>query len=101
MHMCTVIKDTVQSLQTERNKYVSKCDLDDDSDGAHLTSFGIEFQAEEEAKENERPPSVALLCAGLLRRGMAYELERELRVCNDVLCSTSVTYDGAVLLWQW
>ena len=42
--------------------------------GAHLTSFGIEFQTEEEAKENERSPSVALLCAGLLRRGMVYEL---------------------------
>ena len=49
-----------------------KRDLDDDSDGAHLTSFGIEFQTEEEAKENERSPSVALLCAGLLRRGMVY-----------------------------
>ena len=44
MHICTVIKDTVQSLQTERNKYVFKRDLTDDSDGAHLTSFGIEFQ---------------------------------------------------------
>ena len=32
----------------------------------NLTSFGIEFQTEEEAKENERTPSVALLCAGLL-----------------------------------
>ena len=53
MHICTVIKDTVQSLQTERNKYVFKRDLNDDSDGAHLTSFGIEFQTEEEAKENE------------------------------------------------
>ena len=70
MHICTVIKDTVQSLQTEQNKYVFKRDLDDDSDGAHLTSFGIEFQTEEEAKENERSPSVALLCAGLLIRGM-------------------------------
>ena len=98
MHTCTVIKDTVQSLQTERNKYVFKRDLNDDSDGAHLTSFGIEFQTEEEAKENERSPSVALLCAGLLRRGMVYELER---VCNGFLCSMSVTYDGAVLLWQW
>ena len=46
MHICTVIKDTVQSLQTERNKYVFKRDLNDDSDGAHLTSFGIEFQTE-------------------------------------------------------
>ena len=57
-------------------------DLYDDSDGAHLTSFGIEFQTEEEAKENERSPSVTILCAGLLRRGMVYELERVLRVCN-------------------
>ena len=67
-----------------KNKYVFKRDLNDDSDGAHLTSFGIEFQTEEEAKENERSPSVALLCAGLLRRGMVYELER---VCNGFLCS--------------
>ena len=94
-----MIKDTVQSLQTERNKYVFKRDIDDDSDGAHLTSFGIEFQTEEEVKE--RSPNVALLCAGLLRRGMVYELERVLRVCNGFLCSMSVTYDGAVLLWQW
>ena len=50
----------------------------DDSDGALLTSFGIEFQTEEEAKENERSPSVTLLCAGLLRRGTVYELERVL-----------------------
>ena len=98
MHICTVIKDTVQSLENERNKYVFKRDLNDDSDGAHLTSFGIEFQTEEEAKENERSPSVALLRAGLLRRGMVYELERVLRVCNGFLCSMSVTYDGAVLL---
>ena len=47
-----------------------------------MTSFGIEFQTEEEAKESERSPSVAILCAGLLRRGMEYELERVLRVCN-------------------
>ena len=56
---------------------------------------------EEEAKENERSPSVALLCAGLLRRGMVNELERMSRVCNGFLCSMSATYDGAVLLWQW
>ena len=62
MHKCTVIKDTVQSLKTERNKYVFKRDLTDDSDGAHLTSFGIEFQTEEEAKENERSPSVITNC---------------------------------------
>ena len=61
--------------------YVFKRDINDDRDGAHLTSFGIEFQ-KEEAKENERSPSVALLCAGLLRRGMVYELERVMRVCD-------------------
>ena len=99
MHICTVIKDTVQSLYAERNKYVFKRDINDDSDGAHLT-FGIEFQTEE-AKENERSPSVALLCADLLRRGMVYELDRVLRVCGGFLCSMSATYDGAVLLWQW
>ena len=32
MHICTVIMDTVQSLQTEQSKYVFKRDLDDDSD---------------------------------------------------------------------
>ena len=101
MHICTVIKDNAQSLQTEGNKYVFKRDINDDSNGACLTSFGIEFQTEEEAKENGRTPSVALLHAGLLRRGMVYELERVLRVCNGFLCSMSVTYDGAVLLWQW
>ena len=72
MHICTVINDTVQSLQTGQNKHVFKRDLDDDSDGAHLTSFGIEFQTKEETKENERSQSVALLCAGLLRRGLSW-----------------------------
>ena len=48
MHICTMIKEKVQSLQTERNKNVFKRYLNDDSDGAHLTSFGIEFQTEEE-----------------------------------------------------
>ena len=76
-------------------------DLCDDSDGAHLTSFGIEFQTEEEGKETELSPSVALLCAGLLRRGMLYELERVLWVCHGFLYSMAATYDGAVLLWQW
>ena len=61
----------------------------------------MQFQTEEEAKENERSPSVALLCAGQLRREMAYELERVLRVCDVILCSMSLTYDGAVLLCQW
>ena len=52
MHICRVIKDKVQSLQTERSKHVVKGNLNDDSDVAHLTSFGIEFRTEEEAKEN-------------------------------------------------
>ena len=60
-----------------------------------------QVQTEEEAKENERSPSVALMCAGLLRRSMVYELERVLHVCNGSICSMSVTYDGAELLWQW
>ena len=98
MRICTVIKEKVQFMSTERNKYVFKRDLDDDSDGAHLTSIGIEFQTEEEAKENERSTSVALLCVGLLRRGMVYEVNR---VCDGFICSMSVTYDGAVLLRQW
>ena len=37
------------------------------SDWAQQTSFGIEFQTDEEAMENERSPSVSLLCAGLLK----------------------------------
>ena len=58
-----------------RNKHVFKRDLDDDSDGEHLALFGVEYHAEEEAEENERSPSVSLLCAGLLRRDMVNELE--------------------------
>ena len=88
-------------MQTERKKYDLKQDLDDDSDGAHQTSFGIEFQAEKEAKEYERSPSVVILCAGLLRRGMVYELERVLRLCDGISCCMTATYDGAVLLCQW
>ena len=79
-------------------RYVFKRDLNDDSDGSNLTSFGIELQTEEEAKENERTPSVALLCAFLLRRGMVYDLERVLRVCDGFFSSMSVIYDGALLL---
>ena len=100
IHICTAIKDNVKSLQTEQNKYVFKRDLNDDNDGAHMTSFGIEFQTEGETKENERSPSVAVLCAGLIRRGLVYELERVLRVCDGILCGMSATYDGVVLLWQ-
>ena len=62
-----------------------------------MKSFGIEFKTEE-AKENERSPRVALVCTGLLRRGMVYELERVFRVCDGFFYSMSVTYDGAVLL---
>ena len=40
-------------------------------------------------------------CAGLLRGGMVCELERVMRVCDGFFCGMSVTYDGAVLLWQW
>ena len=98
MQTCTVIKDTVQSLLAERNRYVFKRDVNDDSDGAHLTSVGIEFQAEQEVREIERSLSVALLCAGLFRGGMVYKLERVLRMFNGIFCCMSVTYDGAVLL---
>ena len=61
------------------------------------TSFGIEFQTEEEARENKQSPSVALLCVGQLRRGMINELEQVLQECDFFLCIISVTYDGAVL----
>ena len=79
---------------------IDKRDFYDDSDGAHLTSFVIDFQSEE-AKENKRSPSVALLCVGLLRRGILYELDQVLLVCDGFFCSMSATYDGAVLLCQW
>ena len=59
----------------------------------------MEFHTEEEAKENERSPSVALLCTGPLRKGRVLELERVLRVCDGFTCSMSATYDGAALLW--
>ena len=35
---------------------------------------------------------VAILCAGLLRRGMVCERE-----CDGFFCSITVTYDGTVL----
>ena len=44
---------------------------------------------------------VVLLCAGQLRRGIVYELERVLWVCDSLFCSMSATYDGAELLRQW
>ena len=81
--------------------YVYKRDLNGDSDGSYMTSFRIRFMAEEEAKEIEGSPSDGLLCAGLLRRDMVYEQERELRVFEGFFDCISVTYDGEVLLWQW
>ena len=75
MRIYTVIKENAQSSYTERSKYVFKRDLDDDSDGAHQTSFGLEFLTKEETNENERSTSVALVCAGPLRRGMVCNLE--------------------------
>ena len=93
--MCGDQRESCLSKLNETS--TSSNDLDYDSDGAHLTSFGIDFQTEE-AKENERSPSVASLCAGLLRRGMAYEQERKLRLCYGFFCSMSAIYDGAVLL---
>ena len=50
----------------QRERSVFKRDLDDDSDGTHKKSFGIEFETEEEAKEDERSPSIALHFAGQL-----------------------------------
>ena len=81
MHIYTVIKQKVQSLQTERNEHVFKQDIYDDSDGARLASFGIEFQTEE-AKEKKQLLSVALLCAGPFRRDMVCELERVFLECG-------------------
>ena len=49
MHKCTVINETVQSLQTERKTHVVRRELDDDSDGAQLTSIGMEFLTEDVA----------------------------------------------------
>ena len=60
----------------------------------------MEFQTEEEAKENERSPSVASLCAGPLKRGMVHELERAMRVCDGVLCSMSATHTAVAAVAQ-
>ena len=85
-----VIRTKQVCLQTRHN---------DDSDRAHLTSFGIEFQTEEEAKENEQSPSAALLSAGLLRRRMVCELERVLRVSNGLSeAYHGIAFNGTVLL---
>ena len=57
MHIFTVIK--IKNLVLV-NKNVFKRDLDDDNDGAHLISFGIVFQRDEQ-REKEQSQSVALL----------------------------------------
>ena len=85
------------SVFVDRTKQALRRDIDDDRNGAHLTSFGIEFQAEE-AKEYEPSLSVSLLRAGLLRSVMVCELVRVLLVCDGFFCSASVKYDDAVLL---
>ena len=64
MHINTFLRKTINKAMARPNHahmysdqgYSSvfvnfKRDLSDDSDGAHLTSFGMEFQTEEEAKE--------------------------------------------------
>ena len=60
------------------------------------------MQTEEEAKENERSPSVALLCAGPLRKGIVYELERVLRCAMAFYAATnnkqSITESGVCKL---
>ena len=68
MHICTVIKEKVQSLQAERNKFVFKRDINDDSDGAHLTSFGIDFQTEEEAKKRAITKCYLTVCRSIKKR---------------------------------
>ena len=42
MHICTVIKEKVPSLCTERSKHVFERELNDDIDGANLISFEID-----------------------------------------------------------
>ena len=78
---------SVPSLKAERNSNVYQQDLNDERLGAHLSSVEVMFQTDE-AKENKRSTSVALLCAGQL----VYELEY---VCDGRMLAT---YDGAVLL---
>ena len=67
-------------MYSEQNENVSHCnlneligELNDGSEGAHLSSLGIELQTEK-AKESERSPSDALLCASQLRRGIIMPL---------------------------
>ena len=84
--MHSTVQYSTVHMYSDQNKKLTLCrmsekeyikeDIDDNSDGAHLTSLGMEFQTEEEAQEVKRSPSVTLLCAGLLRRGVVYQLER-------------------------
>ena len=75
--------------------------VNDDSDGAYMISFGIEFQTEEKARKRAITKYCFTVCAGLLGRGMVCELEHLLLECDVFFCSMSAAYDGAVLLWQW
>ena len=102
MHICTVNKEKDKSLYTGQNKYIKnkmmtvmwhKCDL---LEYGNIGTIWSTVPTGEEAKENERSPTVASLHAGLLRRDMVYEQERVLRGCDGLFCSMSVTYDGAV-----
>ena len=60
MHICTVIKEKVQSLQTEQNKYVLKQALDDDSDVAHLAS--LEYNSRQKKKQKKKSDHHVLPC---------------------------------------
>ena len=58
----------------KRMKHVINQDLNDDSDGLHVTSFGIVFY--KETKENELSQSVVFMCTGPLKIGIMLELEK-------------------------
>ena len=60
----------------------------------------MEFKAEEEAKENERSPSVDSPSVGLFSRGMVYELEQALLVCDGFFSSMSATNYGVAVVAQ-
>ena len=48
--------------------------------------------------DNDRSPSVALLCPNLFISVMVYELEHALQKCFDFYYSISLAYDDIVLL---
>ena len=93
-----MIKEKVQSLLAERNKCVFKRDLDNDSNGAHLTSFGIEFQTE--AKENERSPSVVLSVVVILRLPMSSSITIHLKSLHWLPVKLRSTYKIACLCYH-